>query len=157
LLIRVQVTGTGLALFLQTQVIGRKYKRRGRVGKLEKAGKRADELEVLGEAEDEEPTVGHTVIRYAINAITHLWARQQSVSNGTVPNPRGNYDVKKIINTLSRNEATRKRGVDVDRVKGESGFEPLPDRDLGLQRLQRMEGWEFGTLVEPLEMVRERR
>lgn len=126
-----------MAIYLQNEVIGRKCKRRGRVGKLSKASDRPEQTELVAEEGDDSgeegegaPTAGgksdetkkivsQSVIKNTINALVDLWARQQSINNGTIPNPRSNYEVKKIINTLSRQEADRKRSTNYNRLDGE--------------------------------------
>ena len=138
---RLRVTGATAALFLDETVIGRKYKRRGRLGKKRAASKRPEQAEIddkegneagsgrrIGDCEDgdkdeeeveESPEVGPSVIRNALNALVDLWNKQQSISNGTIPSPRAHPRIKEIQETLGRAEAERKRSPHYNRVEGE--------------------------------------
>jgi hypothetical protein len=145
---RVRVSGATAALFLDETVIGRKYKRQGRVGKVKAAAKRPEQAEIDEEeegetgtggkeggsvegekegekegeeedaAEEDDRTVGPSVIRNALNALVDLWNKQQSVSNGTIPSPRAHPRIREIQETLGRSEAERKRSPHYDRVEG---------------------------------------
>lgn len=140
---KVQVDGEKLALFLGTEVVNRKHKRRGRVGVAKKAAARAEEeaddagdrsdsedegdnvspMEGEGAAEEGAETaggkkVGAPTIRNYVNAIVNLWEKRQSVSNGQIAHPRTYVGVKELLATLSRQEAERKKSHHNNRRDG---------------------------------------
>lgn len=130
--VRVMVSGDVVALYLDEEVVGRAYRRRGKDGSEKKAGKRPDETAL--EAEENENRegddsgelnadgsvriVGPSVVKNTINALVDLWTKQQSITSESIPNPRSNHRVKEIIKMQSMKEADRKRGHDVDRTEG---------------------------------------
>lgn len=127
----VQVDGEKLALFLETEVVNRKHKRRRRVGTKAKIVQRAEEAEQEGASDSEgvgetpndtSQTVGQPTVRNYVNAIVDLWSKQQAVSGGQIAHPREHAAVKQIMQTLARQEAARKKDHHNNRRDGQYPF-----------------------------------
>lgn len=111
----------------------RKHKRRGRVGIKTKAAPRLEEAEAdqaggsVSEEGGETPkdtsqTVGQSTVRNYTNAIVDLWSKQQAVSGSQIAHPRAHAAVKQIMQTLERQEATRKISHHNNRRDGQYPF-----------------------------------
>lgn len=112
-------------MFLQTCVVGRVHKQRGK-GTVEGPGKgkkkalanSAAAVEQIVGPQREAPTVGAKTIEAYLCALCHLQKRQMSVSGQVLNSPRRHAGVIDLLATLRRDNAAHRKSSFTDRCKG---------------------------------------